>query len=361
VNVSVIGCGYVGSHLADVLETQGHEVNRYDPPKGLSALRPGQGAYIVCVPTPLDNTGGPDLSHVERAVADIAQVATSPALIILESTVAPGTTRRLLGPLHDRGHRVAYSPERIDPGSGRDMAGVPKLVAGIDRASSLAALALYSDVTRHPVECASLEVAELAKLHENAYRAVNIALVDELAALCRAVDVDPADVLDAAATKPFGFQRFDSGPGPGGHCIPVDPAYLLDTADEHGVRMPTLGAAHTRNRSAVTRNVDRVIDAMGGLGGKVAVLGLTYKPGVADMRGSAGLELQERLSHLYDVSVHDPRFAPWPLAEASSDLLVVCTAHHEYLDLRDQTRTPILDLTGRLHPASASASVGIAA
>lgn len=366
-NVSVIGCGYVGSHLADALEASGCTVNRYDPPKGMNGLRVDQDAYIICVGTPLTEDGNPDLRDVEQAVAAVGSVASQRALIILESTVAPGTTRRLLGPLHDRGHRVAYSPERIDPGSGRQTWGVPKLVAGIDRASSLAALDLYSRVTRQPVECPSLEVAELAKLHENAYRAVNIALVDELAELCRAVDVDPADVLDAAATKPFGFARFDPGAGPGGHCIPVDPAYLLDAADEHRVRMRTLAAAHLRNTTAAQRNMSRVFEAMGGRGGgKVAVLGLTYKPGVDDTRGSAGMALADRLSHLYDVGTHDPHVvyrppAPrphWYAADVQqciglldwADLVVVCTAHPEYLDLRDRTDTPILDLTGQLHP-----------
>lgn len=365
-NISVIGCGYVGSHLADALEKSGCDVNRYDPPKGLNALRVDQDAYIICVGTPLTDDGGPDLRDVEQAVNAAGSVANKPALIILESTVAPGTTRLLLGPLHDRGHRVAYSPERIDPGSNRQMWDVPKLVAGIDRASSLAALDLYARVTRHPVECASLEVAELAKLHENAYRAVNIALVDELAELCRAIDTNPADVLDAAATKPFGFQRFDPGAGPGGHCIPVDPAYLLDAADEHRVRMRTLSAAHLRNTTAAQRNMSRVFEAMGGRGGgKVAILGLTYKPGVEDRRNSAGIALRDRLSTLYQVMTHDPydevASHPLPILRRWADLVVVCTAHPEYLNLRDMTDTPILDLTGRLHPASATASIGIAA
>lgn len=351
-NVTIVGHGYVGRHLQTYFEQVGHRVSVYDPPKGMNGLKPDEDAYLICVPTPLTqgdglNRGGdPDLSHVIEAADAIDQTTTLPALIVLESTVGPGDTRMALAPLHERGHMVAYSPERIDPGAQHDYTRVPKLAAGISPQSLQAAMDLYSPI--FPVyPCATLEIAELAKLHENAYRAVNIALVSELTEYCETQGVDVNDVLDAADTKPYGFQRFNPSAGPGGHCIPVDPAYLLHAADGEHVRMRTLQAAHTRNTMHQVRNVDRVVQRMGKLGGNVAVLGLTYKPGTTDTRNSAGLRLVERLEKLYDVKVHDPLIAPWPLKEDSADLLVVCTPHPEYLGL---VGTPkLLDLTDSLH------------
>lgn len=352
-NVTIVGHGYVGQHLQAHLERAGHRVSVYDPPKGMNGLKPDEDAYLICVPTPLTegdglNRGGdPDLSHVIDAADAINQTTstTTQALVVLESTVGPGDTRTALAQLHERGHMVAYSPERIDPGTQRDYTRVPKLVAGINPQSLQAAMELYSPT--FPVyPCDTLEIAELAKLHENAYRAVNIALVSELTEFCETQGVDVNDVLDAADTKPYGFQRFNPSAGPGGHCIPVDPAYLLHAAEGENVRMRTLQAAHTRNTMHQVRNVDRVVQRMGKLGGNVAVLGLTYKPGTTDTRNSAGLRLAGRLEKLYDVKVHDPLIAPWPLKEDSADLLVVCTPHPEYLGLVGHPK--LLDLTDSL-------------
>lgn len=356
-NVTIVGHGYVGQHLETHLNLAGHRVSVYDPPKGMNGLKPGEDAYIICVPTPLTkgdglNRGGdPDLSDVIHAADAIDQTTTKPALIVLESTVGPGDTRACLAPLHERGHLIAYSPERIDPGTQHDYTRVPKLVAGINPSSLQAAMDLYSPV--FPVyPCDTLEVAELAKLHENAYRAVNIALVSELTEFCETQGVDVNDVLDAADTKPYGFQRFNPSAGPGGHCIPVDPAYLLHAAQAENVQMRTLTAAHTRNTMHQVRNVDRVVQRMGKLGGRVAVLGLTYKPGTTDTRNSAGTRLADRLGKLYDVEVHDPTWSPnsgspLPWLVEWADLLVVCTPHREYLTLAGHPK--LLDLTDSLH------------
>jgi UDP-N-acetyl-D-glucosamine dehydrogenase len=273
-------------------------------------------AVVLCVPTPLDAQGAPDLGPLRQAAATAVAAMPRGALLVLESTTWPGTTREVLAPLlRGRGWRIgqdaflAYAPEREDPGNRRfRTADIPKLVAGADPASHALALALYRAVVAQVVPVASPEIAEAAKLTENVFRAVNIALANELKQGFAAMGIDVWPVIEAAATKPFGFMPFWPGPGPGGHCIPVDPVYLTWAAQRSGARMPLVEAAIAANAAAPAQVLARLEAALGGLAGRrVLLLGLAYKPNVADLRESAGLALLAGLRAMgATVGFHDP-------------------------------------------------------
>ncbi|HYZ31811.1 MAG TPA: nucleotide sugar dehydrogenase, partial [Crenalkalicoccus sp.] len=250
----------------------------------------------------------------------IAGVLRPGRLVVLESTTWPGTTREVLRPLLEAGGLrcgeglfLAYSPEREDPGNPRfRTAGIPKLVAGADPASLRLALALYGAVVERTVAVGSLEAAETAKLAENVFRAVNIALADELKRACHGLGVDVWEVIGAAATKPFGYMPFWPGPGPGGHCIPVDPLYLRWAAARAGVAMPLLAAADAINQAAPLHVLARLETALAARGRRLAgasvlVLGLGYKRNVADLRDSPGPRLMAEIEARGGVAAHfDP-------------------------------------------------------
>ncbi len=261
-------------------------------------------ALLVCVPTPLDDNREPDLSYVERTIDTIASVLTPGRLVILESTTYPGTTRDIVLPRLERANLrcgrdvfVAFSPEREDPGSpGRSTRSIPKLVGGIDDASTQLATALYRTAieTVVPVSCA--EVAEAAKLLENVYRSVNIALVNEMKLILEKLGIDPLEVIDAAATKPFGFQRFDPGPGLGGHCIPIDPYYLAWRARQAGIDARFIELAGEINCAMPAHVVARLEEALRQRASTidnadVLVLGLAYKKNIDDVRESPSAEI----------------------------------------------------------------------
>ncbi|MCE2966520.1 MAG: nucleotide sugar dehydrogenase [Phycisphaerales bacterium] len=344
--VAVVGLGYVGLPLAHAFHEAGLSVLGVDTdPAKPRALRPAAGerptpylrhlgdelynalassdrfdattdhtrlaqadAILVCVPTPLDEQHAPDLSYVVGAALQIARVLRPGMLVVLESTTYPGTTRgEFLAPMRQlrpdlvpgRDYFVAFSPEREDPGNPhfrtRD---IPKLVGGIDEPATRAACALYARAFRSVIPVASAEVAESAKLLENTFRGVNIALVNELKMVFDAMGVDIWQVIDAASTKPFGFMRFTPGPGLGGHCIPIDPFYLAHKARELG--RPSLfvelaGVINTRMPEYVVSKLDEALRARGsadGLSGaRVLVLGLAYKPDIDDVRESPSFEI----------------------------------------------------------------------
>ncbi|MEZ6211346.1 MAG: nucleotide sugar dehydrogenase [Phycisphaerales bacterium] len=354
--VAVIGLGYVGLPLLDAVAGAGfgaigldHDEAKIEMLRGGRSYLPhlGEGlasrlagnadveltsdparlgdadVVLICVPTPLDGERRPDLSAVERAAEEIRAHAidrdsSRPRLIVLESTTYPGTTRDVVAPIV-RGAGgggavfVAFSPEREDPGNkAHTTRTIPKLVGGVDEASGALAGALYGAVVREVVMCSGAEVAEGAKLVENVYRSVNIALVNELKIAFSAMGLDVWEVLDAAATKPFGFQRFDPGPGFGGHCVPIDPYYLADAARRHGFDTRFIELAGEVNRAMPGYVVDRCADALASrqqtLGGaRVLVLGIAYKKNIADVRESPAFEviglLRERGA---EVSYHDP-------------------------------------------------------
>ena len=277
-------------------------------------------ALLVCVPTPLDDNREPDLSYVERTVDTIAGVIRPGRLVVLESTTYPGTTREIVLPRLERAGLtlgedlfVAFSPEREDPGSpGRSTQTIPKLVGGVDNASTEIAAALYRGAIDTVIPVSSAEVAEAAKLLENVYRSVNIALVNEMKLILERLGVDPLEVIDAAATKPFGFQRFDPGPGLGGHCIPIDPYYLAWRARRAGIDARFVELAGEINCAMPAHVVDRLGEALRERGSAldgadIIVLGLAYKKNIDDVRESPSAEIIRLLRGAgADVSYSDP-------------------------------------------------------
>jgi len=354
--VGVIGLGYVGLPLAVEFARAGFTVVGYDVSDRVvkllndgkshikdvtasavaTAVRGGKftattdearladaDAILIAVPTPLAKTRDPDMSFVLAATSTVASVARAGQLIVLESTTYPGTTRELLQPaLEKRGLTVggdvflAFSPERVDPGNEKwNTRNTPKVVGGITPECSEVAAALYGACMDRVVPVSSPEAAELTKLLENTFRSVNIALVNEMAIVCDKLGVDVWEVIDAAATKPFGFMRFTPGPGIGGHCIPLDPHYLawkmrtlnyktrfIDLAGEINGEMP---AFVVRKVAAALNDGEKAVK-----GSRILVLGIAYKKDIDDMRESPALDVMRLLESMgAEVSYHDP-FVP---------------------------------------------------
>ncbi|HEY3066271.1 MAG TPA: nucleotide sugar dehydrogenase [Methylomirabilota bacterium] len=273
-----------------------------------SAALAGQDVVVLCVPTPLRKSKDPDVSHVVAAAGDVARHLASGQLIVLESTTYPGTTEEVLLPLfEERGLKVgvdfhlAFSPERIDPGNPTwKVKEIPKLVGGVTPVCTEMAALLYRQVVAQLFELSSPRVAELAKLYENTFRSVNIALANELALICQHLGVNVWEVVEAAATKPFGFMPFSPGPGIGGHCIPIDPFYLSWKARLNGYEAKFIGLADEINRTMPRYVVSLLTDALnvGGKplkGARVLVLGVSYKREVGDTRESPALDIIEEL------------------------------------------------------------------
>jgi UDP-N-acetyl-D-glucosamine dehydrogenase len=351
--VAVIGLGYVGLPLAAAFHQAGFAVIGLDrDPDKIDALCRGENylkhlgdnlarrllaqgrfaptadsarlaeadAIISCVPTPLGNHLEPDLCFVRDSADEIARALRPGQLIVLESSTYPGTTRQVMLPRLQAGGLqcgrdffLAYSPEREDPGR-RDFstATIAKLVGGVDPESGRLAAALYQRVVRRVVPVSSAEVAEAAKLLENIYRSVNIALVNEMKVVLCAMGIDVWEVIDAAASKPFGFQAFYPGPGLGGHCIPIDPFYLAWKAREVGQATRFIELAGEINRAMpdyVLRRLAVALNQRGRpvKGARILVLGLAYKPDVDDVRESPSIELIEKLRRLgAAVDYNDP-------------------------------------------------------
>jgi UDP-N-acetyl-D-glucosamine dehydrogenase len=380
--IGIIGLGYVGLPLAVAFAEADHEVVCFDvDPRKIEALSEGKSyiediadatlaplrdrlhptsrqadlascnAVIICVPTPLTSAREPDLTYLLDAASSIAQVLQPEQLVVLESTTYPGTTRERLAPILEesgmaagRDFHLAFSPERIDPGrTDYTVRTTPKLVGGITDACAERARELYAEICDTVVVLSSPETAELSKLLENIFRSVNIALVNELAQLCDRLGIDVWEVVDAAATKPFGFMRFDPGPGMGGHCLPVDPFYLAFKAREHDFYPEFIELAGKVNQAQPAFCVERIERALNRAskpvkGSKVLVLGASYKAGSGDTRESPALKILRLLDALEaDLSYHDP-FVP-SLREpglesvdleaglAEADLVAIVTAH----------------------------------
>ena len=315
-------------------------------------------AITICVPTPLSKAQAPDISAIVSATEEIARWLRPGQLVVLESTTYPGTTDEVVLPLLEAGGLrvgedffLAFAPERIDPGNTRFAArNTPKVVGGVTPACRQAATALYEQVIERVVPVSSTRTAEMAKLLENTFRAVNIALVNEMAMMCDALDVDVWEVIEAAATKPFGFMPFYPGPGLGGHCIPVDPYYLswkLKTLNQTARFIELAGEVNGRMPGFV---VGKVADALNDQrqavnGSSVLLLGVSYKRDVADTRESPALEILELLhARGACLSYHDPyvpalevnerlRLESAPLTEAlvaGADCVVICADHSSY-------------------------------
>ncbi|QOV92129.1 nucleotide sugar dehydrogenase [Humisphaera borealis] len=391
--VAVMGLGYVGLPLLAAFHRAGLPVLGFDiDPAKIDALRRGENylthlgkalvsdmvaagrceftadparlsaadAVIVCVPTPLGKHLEPDLTYITRSTDAIAEHLRPGQLIVLESSTYPRTTRDVMLPRLERGGRVcgkdfylAYSPEREDPGrKDHSTQTIPKLVGGIDAVSGELAAALYRKAIAQVIPVKSAEVAEAAKILENVYRAVNIALVNEMKVVLTAMGIDVWEVIAAASTKPFGFQAFYPGPGLGGHCIPIDPYYLTWKAREVGMPTRFIELAGEVNRGMPDYVVRRTIEALNTRskavrGSRILVLGLAYKPDIDDVRESPSFELIEKLEDLgAEVDYSDPhvpathkmrkydlKMASVPLSEAtlaSYDCVIVSTHHSAF-------------------------------
>jgi UDP-N-acetyl-D-glucosamine dehydrogenase len=380
--IAIVGAGYVGVPLAQVFAESGRSVVLIDVVAELvTALNRGEShiedvpsqalqalvktdrltatsdydvlrevdAILIALPTPLSAQREPDLSIVLGAAAEIARRLQRGQLVVLESTTYPGTTREQLLPvLEQSGLRagsdfyLAFSPERVDPGrSDWTTRNTPKIVGGITQACTEHAMALYGSALETVVPVSSPESAELTKLLENIFRAVNIALVNELAQLCDRMEIDVWEVVDAAATKPFGFMSFKPGPGLGGHCMPIDPFYLTWKAREHDFYTEFIELAGKINENMPYWCVGKVIRALNSQakplkGSKVLLLGVSYKEDIGDMRESPALKMIELLRQEgADVAYHDP-FVPElpefglrsePLDADGADCIVIVTAH----------------------------------
>jgi UDP-N-acetyl-D-glucosamine dehydrogenase len=277
-------------------------------------------AVIICVPTPLRKTKEPDISYILSAAEQVRKHIKPPQLIILESTTYPGTTDEvLLSMLEERGFELnkdfylAFSPERVDPGNKQFQThNIPKVVGGVSAVSTEIAAALYQTIVERVHKVSSARVAETAKLLENTFRSVNIALVNELAQLCYHLGIDSWEVISAAATKPFGFMAFYPGPGIGGHCIPLDPHYLSWKARLHGFEARFIGLAEEVNSHMPRHVVQLIQDGLNSQskplkGSRVLVLGVAYKRDINDVRESPALGIVEQLlSKGAEVSYHDP-------------------------------------------------------
>jgi UDP-N-acetyl-D-glucosamine dehydrogenase len=283
-------------------------------------------AIIICVPTPLSEAREPDLQYVVQSAESISKTLRTGQLIVLESTTYPGTTRQVVQPILERGGLeagidffLAFSPEREDPGNPQFSAPtIPKVVGGIDPVSLELTAELYGQVIARIVLVSRPEVAEACKILENTYRAVNIALVNELKVLYDRMGIDVWEVIDAARTKPFGYQAFYPGPGLGGHCIPIDPFYLTWVAHRFGMATRFIELAGEINTSMPAYVVSRVADALNDRakpvkGSKITLLGMAYKKDVDDPRESPGFELMDLFLHKGAlVSYNDPHIPQLP-------------------------------------------------
>jgi len=398
--IAVIGQGYVGLPLAVAFAQAGFQVRGLDAdPERVVALADGRshspdvaatdlapllrsGRYvptsdpavlhasdviIICVPTPLRKSKDPDISFVIKAAETVAARLKTGHLVVLESTTYPGTTEELVQPMFEaRGARIghdvflAFSPERIDPGNGRySVRDIPKVVGGVTPACTRLTATLYRHIVPAVVETSSPKVAELAKLYENVFRNVNIALANELALICHKVGVPTREVIEAAASKPFGFMPFYPGPGIGGHCIGIDPIYLAWKLRAGGYEARFIHLADEINRAMPAHTVAMVTDALNDRGrclngARILALGVAYKRGVGDTRESPALEVLARLRAAQaEVAYADPHVPSIVLDGitlkaveetdeelARADCVVILTDHpqFDYRRVLDQAR-----------------------
>ena len=392
--VAIIGQGYVGLTIAVGASGAGHDVVGFDVNSGLvSALNAGTshiegisdqqlqgfieaGKYlasadaavinncdviVIAVPTPLDQGRNPDLSFV-HAAADLINVhVKSPALIINESTSYPGTLRQeIAGRITSATHLYASSPERVDPGNAQwGTKNTPRLIGGLTPAAVVKAKEFYSTFCDVVIEVSSAEVAEAAKLFENTFRQVNIALVNEFVQIADALGISGREVLAAASTKPYGFMQFNPGPGVGGHCIPVDPTYLAYVANQVGVPATFIKRANEVNLAMPAYVVARVIAGAGGsvAGKSVVIVGVSYKSDVADTRETPAAAIIDLLREAgATVMWHDNLVGNWRGEEsadlASCDLAVVVTRHAGVSEAAIRQSSYVFDCTGTVMGAA---------
>jgi len=393
--VSVIGLGYVGLPLAvaaanagfkvigvDVDEVKVSEINKgkseiedinNDELAGLVeggkltaksdyASIESSEIVVICVPTPLLQNKLPDLSCLESAAKSIKGKLSDGSLVILESTVAPGTTREFLAPLlesdftrPEKKFNLAFSPERIDPmNQNWTVKNTPKIVSGLTTESKNLAVNFYSEFIDEIIECESVEVAETAKLLENSFRFINISFINEISIFCQKLGIDVNEVIKAASSKPYGFMPFYPSIGVGGHCIPVDPIYLANASKTLGVSSRFIDLAEQINQEMPIYFVDRAEEKLDGLKNKkILVVGVAYKPNVADIRESpAKMLIAELKQKGAQVSWHDDLVKEWngenSVALSNKYDLAILTTPHDYLDLTKLGDVPILNTRGSI-------------
>ncbi|MFC5701172.1 nucleotide sugar dehydrogenase [Cohnella faecalis] len=386
--VGVIGLGYVGLPLAVMLAEKGFEVTGIDLDrrklasleKGISYIKDisdvrikeiasankfkGVADYdalkqveaiVICVPTPLTESGTPDLGYVQDAGEQIKRRLQKDQVVVLESTTYPGTTREVLLPILEQSglkagidFYLAYSPERIDPGNrSHAVDEIPKILSGVTEVCKEKAFELYSRIYQKVVPVSSTEVAEMAKILENSYRFINISFINELAILCDYLHLDLWEAIQAASTKPYGFHAFYPGPGIGGHCIPVDPLYLQWKAKQSDLNSKFIELADQMNHDMVNYIVDRTEQLLRFVKplklARIIVYGITYKSDIADTRDSAAIPIIRKLKKAgADVVYHDPyipsitieheSISSVPLTDqelASADVLILLTNHSD--------------------------------
>jgi UDP-N-acetyl-D-glucosamine dehydrogenase len=405
VDLVVVGQGYVGLPLAQAAAARGLTVVGLDRSQRIvDALNAGSshiddidddtlatmlsqgytattdpsvqsraGAVVICVPTPLSDAGGPDLTAVVAAARSVGDHLMPGTLVILESTTYPGTTEEIVAPLLEKNglkagedFHLAFSPERVDPGNPvYGIVNTPKVVGGLTPACTAAAAAFYDRFIDTVVEAKGTREAEMAKLLENTYRHVNIALVNEMSVFCRELGVDLWDAIGLAKTKPFGYQAFYPGPGVGGHCIPIDPNYLSYKVKTLGYPFRFVELAQEINNRMPEYVVSRAMSLLNDNGlalshSRVLLLGVTYKPDIADQRESPAQPVARKLVRSgAEVAYHDPHVASWTVGEqeiervgdlssAKADLLVLLTDHAEYTPESLPVGVPVLDTRGAL-------------
>jgi UDP-N-acetyl-D-glucosamine dehydrogenase len=381
-SVGVIGLGYVGLPLVIAFAEAGEHVIAVDiDPRKTAAVANGESyvedvpaervrtalgaievstdyaplaradAVLICVPTPLTRNREPDLGPLTAAGRALAQVLRRGQLVVLESTTYPGTTRERLVPLLEEsglrvgdGLNVAFSPERVDPGrTDYTLRNTPKVVGGVSEECIERAVGLYGRICDHIVRVSTPEAAEMTKLLENIFRSVNIALVNEMAILAERMGIDIWEVVDAAATKPYGFMRFEPGPGMGGHCLPVDPFYLSWRAREFDMSTEFIELAGKINQQMSYHCVERIERALNDVGkpvngSRIAILGVSYKGGVGDTRESPALRIMHVLAKRGAVLSYHDAFVPalpehglesveLEQAVGGADAVVLVTAH----------------------------------
>ncbi len=351
--IAIIGLGYVGRSIATAAVGAGHSVLGFDTNADVVSSLPIAGDFkgttdasliggaeivVIAVPTPLNADRKPDLSAVHAACKTIIENVKKSVLVINESTSYPGTLRNEIAGVIEKtsglGHMYASSPERVDPGNEKwTQKNTPRLLAGLTPEATALARKFYSSFCDEIIEVSTPEVAEAAKLFENTFRQVNIALVNEFAQISDALDIPTREVLNAAATKPFGFMSFQPGPGVGGHCIPVDPSYLAYVAENVGVPAEFIKRANQVNLGVPAYVVSRVAKDIGSLKGKkVVVVGISYKANVSDTREApAALIIEELKKQGAEVSWHDPVVRTWNGQSSSElksfDVAIVVTKH----------------------------------
>jgi UDP-N-acetyl-D-glucosamine dehydrogenase len=391
--VSVIGQGYVGLPLSLAAAQAGYQVVGYDIDSArISLIQSGispiddisdsllvsvsslknysvsehikdcmeSSIKIICVPTPLDDNGVPDLNPLIMATKNVGGIIKKSDLVIIESTIAPFTTRDLILPILEQesgltiqNFDLAYSPERVDPANKLwNTINTPKIVSGINTQSLDRAVSFYSKFIGKVIESSSTEIAEMAKLLENSFRFINISFINELSHFCAKVGIDINEVIKVASSKPYGFMPFYPSIGAGGHCIPVDPIYLSQSASAAGIPLKFIELANGVNRDIPKHYMNKAEKILGTLKGKnLLIIGISYKSNISDVRESPAIKLINLLRvEGASVSWHDELVKNWN-GESSSPLssnfdLAILTTRHDHLDLANLGKVPVLSTQG---------------